>query len=249
MDRNHTPVLLPTMQSSDSTWEDTHAELTRYCVHLTRSRCEAEDVVQDTLLKLLPIKEEWRNHPAPKAFMFRIARQLWMDQKRREVVYARKRHELITAVKLQEMCIVDGDKLEEAVSVLVNSLTELQRTVFLLKEAFGLRISEIAQQLHTSEGAVKAALNRARKTLREVKIDDEAGWNSTTEHRKQVILLYARALQIGDVAAVLQLMHVDGVDEAQAVTQLFAGSVRTRSEKRAVQHNLVYRLIGLGAAA
>src|SRR5947208_10653019 len=66
------------------TCEPLRPDLYRYCRHLTRSPWDAEDLAQDTLARafvtLAQMTEEAKN---PRAWLFRVASNLWIDQQRR----------------------------------------------------------------------------------------------------------------------------------------------------------------------
>ena len=140
------------------------APLLAHCLRLTGERAAAEDLQQETLLRAMPLAGSLCGAPANlKAYLFKIATNLWIDQTRRR----RRERTLLTAENPRHAS-------EPALSAtLADGLAHLERTlpareleVFLLREARGLSSAETASRLGISEAAVKMAACRARKRLR-----------------------------------------------------------------------------------
>ena len=65
------------------TFEPLRADLYRYCRYLTRSAWDAEDLAQDTLARaFVTLGKLGESPPNPKAWLFRVASNLWIDQQR-----------------------------------------------------------------------------------------------------------------------------------------------------------------------
>jgi RNA polymerase sigma-70 factor (ECF subfamily) len=142
-------------------FEPLRPELYRYCRHLTRSPWDAEDLAQDTMARALVtlgtmLRPEIDN---PRAWLFRVATNLWIDRARRA------RAEAIDPPELD----VPPDPVvtREAAGTLIGLLSPQERVAVVLKDAFDLEIEDIAAALGTTVGAVKAALHRGRSKLAE----------------------------------------------------------------------------------
>lgn len=145
-------------------YEPLRPELYRYCRYLTRTPWDAEDLVQDTLGRaFVTLGHLYRPPPNPRAWMFRVASNLWIDRMRRarEVIGAPTEQASAPAPP------VDRD----AASTLIGSLAPRERAAVVLKDVFGLSLEEVAEALSTSEGAIKAALHRGRGKLQEPEAD------------------------------------------------------------------------------
>ncbi|HSB12337.1 MAG TPA: sigma-70 family RNA polymerase sigma factor [Blastocatellia bacterium] len=133
-------------------------DLHRFCRSLTGSVWDAEDLVQDTLLRAFAKLGEFSNPiDNPKAYLFRIASNLWIDRFRRgEPVVLDQRAmgspEQTTAVR-------------DAAKQLMQLLPPRERAAVVLKDVFDFRLDEIATILQTTVGAIKAALHRGRDKL------------------------------------------------------------------------------------
>lgn len=150
-------------------------DLFRYCRKLTGDVWDAEDLVQDALVhgfaKLASVHHGIAN---PRAYMLRIASNLWIDRIRRRTSeaasLARAGADPTHAVAAQAPAgdpIEMRDGVRDAATVLLRELPPQERAALVLKEAFDMSLSEIADVLQTSVGAVKAALHRGRGRLKE----------------------------------------------------------------------------------
>jgi RNA polymerase sigma-70 factor (ECF subfamily) len=134
-------------------------DLYRYCRHLARSPWEADDLVQDTLMRsfatLACVHQEIHN---PRAWLFRIASNLWLNRVRDAREVARG----ATEAPEPSVQAPDPRGMREAAGSLMAHLAPKERAAFVLKDAFDMSLDEIAEALSTTVGAVKAALHRAR---------------------------------------------------------------------------------------
>ncbi|WP_149095013.1 RNA polymerase sigma factor [Paenibacillus terrae] len=187
--------------------EELQAVLKRYCLSLTKSNWDAEELAQDTWVKALGKLNSFE-HTNPKALLLRIAKNTWIDDIRRKAVYTR-----ILNKEQAKVTVPDNEsfEIEIALQSLMNHLSPLQRTVFLLRDVFGYSINETSDMLETTEGAVKVALHRARKSLGAVKEDLLKGELSLpeSENSKTFLRALTAAYQMGDIAAMVMLSHQD----------------------------------------
>ncbi len=143
------------------------ARLYRYCLSLTRSEQEAEDLLQETLLKAEVRRQRRGSHVNPEALLLRMAKNGWIDRLRRSALY---RDIVRQEMKRCEDRIQDSEdksreRMAAAFHVLMRDLSPPQRIVLLLREVFGYSAAECAIYLETTEGAVKSLLHRARRAL------------------------------------------------------------------------------------
>jgi len=151
---------------------DLRPELHRYCSRMTGSVADGEDVVQDTLARAYYSLPEMEPPPALRPWLFRMAHNRALDHLRR---YEVRMSEPLENVQDQ---VIDpapdpGDTLahEQAVRAAVSRFIELapaQRSCVILKDVLEHSLEEIAALLELSLPAVKAALHRGRKRLRDL---------------------------------------------------------------------------------
>ena len=139
-----------------------------YCRRLAGNVWDAEDLVQETLLRSFG---QWgvsygevRN---PRAYLLRTATNLWIDTLRRRETEARVLGESSDGTGDQTGTQETASEMRSAGSRLLQRLSPQERAAVVLKEAFEMTLEEIADLLATTTGAVKAALHRGRGRLRE----------------------------------------------------------------------------------
>lgn len=191
--------------------------LRRYCLSLTGSSWEADDLAQDTWLKLLRMPDRIA-HNNPEALLLRIARNTWIDRSRRIAVLNRILHRTQSEAAMPEA----GSGLfetESAFHALIKYLSPLQRAVFLLRDVFGYTAAEAAGKLAMTEGAVKAALHRARQALGAVREELERSGPASPEQEsmRAFLQMLAAAYQSGDIDLLVQLVQRDELEPAMAV--------------------------------
>jgi len=148
-------------------YEPLRTQLYRYCRYLTRSPWDAEDLAQDALARaFVTLARMGGQEPAnPRAWLFRIASNLWIDEKRRS-------QEVPTEVR--EPTGAPGPEPRaprEAAGTLLVTLSPQERAAVVLKDVFDFSLDEIAGTLATTPNAIKAALHRGRGKLLDPEVD------------------------------------------------------------------------------
>jgi RNA polymerase sigma-70 factor (ECF subfamily) len=149
--------------------EPLRPELYRYCRYLTGSPWEADDLVQDALMRsFVSLGHLHQQIENPRAWLFRVASNLRLNQARgaREVP--------AEPAPPASPPAADPRDTREASGSLIGLLAPQERAAVVLKDVFGLSLEEIAETLETSPGAVKAALHRGRGKLADPEPKPEA---------------------------------------------------------------------------
>lgn len=214
-DENHTKSLQMTLK--------------RYCLALTQSPWEAEDLAQDTWVKVLGYLKTSEHtkqintadqinntgHPNPEAFLLRIARNTWIDIMRRKATLSRVLE--MDQPRTEEEAGYGLFEIEAAFQALQKHLSPLQQAVFLLRDVFEHSGIEAAEILDTTEGAVKAALHRARQALPAVRQEllQADGPSLPQDTELQIALsLLASAYEQGQITELIALVLADERQEA-----------------------------------
>lgn len=144
--------------------------LYRLALRITLSHEEAEDIVQDTLIKVWDKRESWNEIESIEAFSITICRNLALDR-------IKKHDNLNDSLEERQTESPDTsstpfeDTLQqdriELVRNLVNALPEKQRSCMQLRDFEGKPYKEIAKILGISEEQVKVNIFRARQTVKE----------------------------------------------------------------------------------
>jgi RNA polymerase sigma-70 factor (ECF subfamily) len=148
--------------------------LYNYAMILTRNQAEAEDLVQETYLRALPAMERLRADSNIKSWLFRILRNVWLNQLRKLRTDPQMIH--IDADGSAAADPVDPgkhsydayvSKLEtKRVRAAIEQLPTEFREIILLREFEELSYQEIAALLDCPAGTVMSRLARARSRLR-----------------------------------------------------------------------------------
>ena len=171
-------------------------DLRKYCVSLTYTKWDGEDLMQETLVKAY---ESWMKAPKQmvKAYLYRIASNTWIDNHRKRSIHEDMNYD-ISNVELKSKLATDT--LSTTVEIVLKQLTSKQKAVVLLVLGFGHSIKETADMLTESEGSVKAALHRARKRLKQL----DGLW-AEEKNEDDTTIPYITALNNGDSYAVVRL--------------------------------------------
>ncbi len=126
---------------------------------------EAEDITQETFLRLFRTAGQYHPRAKLRTFLLRIAKNLCIDFVRK------KRPETMEELpeKIQQETPLDHLEQAQSMALLtrsINDLPENQKMAIVLRHTSGLHYQEIAEVMGTSVSAVESLLVRARKSLR-----------------------------------------------------------------------------------
>lgn len=146
-----------------------------FCKYLTQNRQEAEDLYQDTFLKVMELDDKLDAGKNPKSYLLAVALRIWKNRKRK---YAwRKRIvdvQFLADGQEDGVCAKEGlpeeqllcEEEKEAVRKAVAKLPERLLAIVLLYYMEGLSVAQVAAVAKLPEGTVKSRLHQARKLLR-----------------------------------------------------------------------------------
>jgi RNA polymerase sigma factor (sigma-70 family) len=214
------------------------------------SVAEAEDVVQEALLRIHQAFDAGERIASPRAFVATVTTRLAINELRS----ARARRERYVGEWLPEPIITDGkddparhaetaDSLSLALLVLLESLSPEQRAVLLLHDVFDYRYPEIAGIVGKSEDSVRQLAIRARRHVEQRR----PRFQSTSEQRDELARRFFAAAEEGDLAALEALLAHDvellgdGGGKVPAITR----SLRGRSRVAPTVINWVGRVMRL----
>lgn len=143
-------------------------KLFRIAFCITRSREEAEDVVQDVMLKVWDRPETWKEVDSTEAYCYRMARNISLG---RLALKGNHTEELNGQQVSVGRADLPNERVEKEESLgmlrkLIARLPEAQRMVVQLRDVEGMSYQEIARVLEVSEEWVKVNLFRARKEIK-----------------------------------------------------------------------------------
>ncbi|MCR8847939.1 RNA polymerase sigma factor [Rossellomorea sp. SC111] len=143
--------------------EHTVNKLYRYCLKLSGSPWQAEDLIQETMLKIYQLKKQDPGREFTFSFLYKVAKNLFIDEKRKKKEFL-SHHEDIREVS-------DPTEFDALIEILLAALPLQQAMLITLKDVFNYKTKEIAAMLRVSEESIKTALHRSRKKLTAVPED------------------------------------------------------------------------------
>ncbi|MGW3288087.1 sigma-70 family RNA polymerase sigma factor [Streptomyces sp. NPDC001002] len=220
--------------------EKHRTELTGYCYRMLGSSFEAEDAVQDTMVRAWRSYEKFEGRSSLRSWLYRIATNVCLDMLTAGNKRARPM-DLSESTPLAQAALsprpdntwlepmpdarvlpTPEDPAEAAVAkesvrlafmAALQQLPAKQRAVLILREVLAWRASEVAELLDTSVASVNSALQRARATLaeREDKAAGAAVSDPLDEEQQKLLERYVKAFEGYDMTALTALLHEDAV--------------------------------------
>jgi RNA polymerase sigma-70 factor (ECF subfamily) len=211
-------------------------ELTGYCYRMLGSAFDADDAVQETMVRAWRGIADFEGRSALRSWLYRIATNVCLDQlsgrQRRALpmdlsgspwqpveasLSARRPGTAWVEPMLDRMVLPEtDDPAERAVAqesvrlAFVAALQHLpprQRAVLLLREVLRWKAEEVAQLLDTTVASVNSALQRARATL--AGIDGVPEPRSLDDDDRDLLARYVDAFERYDIDGFVQLLHED----------------------------------------
>ena len=217
--------------------EQHRSELTGYCYRMLGSTFDAEDAVQETLVRAWRGFDRFEGRAAVRSWLYRIATNVCLDlldgRKRRAMPMdlgpsrepvAENLHTLPEVTWIEPMPVgrvaPDADPAELAVAretirlAFVAALQHLpprQRAVLILCEVLKWKASEVAELLETSVASVNSALQRARATLETTEVSATPASTALDEADAELLDRYVAAFEAYDMDALTSLIREDAI--------------------------------------
>jgi RNA polymerase sigma-70 factor (ECF subfamily) len=215
--------------------EQHRVELTGYCYRMLGSAFEAQDAVQETLVRAWRSFDRFEGRAALRSWLYRIATNVCLDmlsgRERRATPMdlgparepeAANLNALPEVTWIQPMpdstVVPEGDPAEVAVAretirlafiAALQHLPPRQRAVLILCEVLRWKASEVAELLDTSVASVNSALQRARATLEATNLTAADTARSVNEVDSALLERYVEAFERYDMDALTALIHED----------------------------------------
>jgi RNA polymerase sigma-70 factor (ECF subfamily) len=211
--------------------------LTGYCYRMLGSAFEAEDAVQETMVRAWRAIDTFEGRSSMRSWLYRIATNVCLDLLRGRQRRARPMDlgpastpEAFRGATLPESAWVqpipdgrvvpeDGDPAEVAAAretvrlAFVTALQHLparQRAVLILREVLRWQATEVAELLDTTVASVNSALQRARATLAERDLSADAT-GPIDPAQEALLARYVDAFERYDITSLVALLHDDAV--------------------------------------
>jgi RNA polymerase sigma-70 factor, ECF subfamily len=227
---------LQTTDRVEDRLEQHRTELTGYCYRMLGSTFEAEDAVQETMVRAWRSIDRFEGRAALRSWLYRIATNVCLDmlngRNRRarpmdlgpagsaEEFHAGTLPEAAWLEPIPDARVLpeDGDPAELAASretlrlAFVNALQHLparQRAVLILREVLRWQATEVAELLDTSVASVNSALQRARATLATSDVSSTGPSPKLGPADRALLARYVEAFERYDIDALTSLIQED----------------------------------------
>ena len=159
--------------------------LFQYGMRITGNRWDAEDLTQDAMIKLIEAVQKNPERPLTKAFLYRIAKNAWIDCKRRtqkiqtvSLDHSYERAKLDPLLSSRELLEQVGERLSPKMAVII-----------LLMDVFDFTARETAEYVGMREASVQVTLGRARLKLKHLAQESSEGKarKSPKVHKKTIV--------------------------------------------------------------
>jgi RNA polymerase sigma-70 factor (ECF subfamily) len=222
--------------ATESELEQYRAQLTGYCYRMLGSAFEAEDAVQETMIRAWRNLDQFEGRAAMKSWLYRIATNVcltMLDGRKRRATpmdiggpgsaIAPELGTLPEATWLEPMpdgrvLAEETDPVEQAIQrdtlrlAFVAALQHLpakQRAVLILREVLRWKASEVAELLETSVASVNSALQRARSTIAASNATPDGPAAPMDQADRKLLARYVDAFEHFDIDALVALLHED----------------------------------------
>ena len=209
--------------------------LTGYCYRMLGSGSDAEDAVQETMVRAWRGSERLQARAALKSWLYRIAHNVCMDmlqgsQRRAQPMDlgpssaadsalgdGLPEHAwvqpipdaLVLRPEADPAQVAEGrETLRLAFVAALQQLPPRQRAVLILREVLRWQASEAAELLETSVASVNSALQRARATLEALDLDT-SGPSSVGAEQQELLARYVEAFESYDIGALVSTLRED----------------------------------------
>ena len=200
------------MSEAAATWvgDDLRAYMVAVAYRMLGTVTEAEDVVQDALIRMASAGE--REVRSPKAYAATVTARLALDELRS----ARARRERYVGTWLPEPVLTEQDPAERAelrdslsaaFLVVLETLSPVQRAVYVLHDLFDLPYADVAEVVDRTEANCRQLAVRARRHIEERR----RRFDPPGERRDELVRRFLAACETGDVAALQEVLAEDVV--------------------------------------
>jgi RNA polymerase sigma-70 factor (ECF subfamily) len=230
-------------------------ELTGYAYRLLGSPFEAEDAVQESLVRAWRALDRFEGRSALRTWLYRITTNVCFDMLKGRERRARPMDlgpsspaDTMLPPPLPEITWIEpapdgillpagADPAEVAVSresvrlAFVTALQHLparQRAVLILREVLRWRADEVAELLETTVASVNSALQRARATLTELSPPESDPLRALDEEQRAFLDRYVDAFERYDLDALVDLLHEDVVQSMPPYEMWLQGTEEVR---------------------
>lgn len=185
--------------------KDIRPQLHRYATRMIGSVVDAEDVVQEALVKAYNSLPSLTSQTNLRGWLFRIAHNKAIDYLRRYNHQTMEQLDENALIAELDLPLEEQELVAVALSVFLK-LAPRQRSCVILKDVLGYSLAEISELLNATVPEIKAALHRGRTRLRELAKNVEAGAPDLDQREQEMLTRYIERFNARDFEAVRAML-------------------------------------------
>jgi RNA polymerase sigma-70 factor (ECF subfamily) len=186
-------------------------ELGRYCRRVLGSAADADDAVQETMIRAWRRYDRFEHRASVRTWLYRIATNICLDEvhnrsRRPAPVHVEVEHVALTPTQVPkpDEAVVDAEDVRSALLAAITHLPPRQRAALVLYDVFRWPARDVAALLGTSCAGVTSAVQRARETMAKVPSEDGVR-RAATDDQARLLRHYLDAFARYDVAPLATL--------------------------------------------
>jgi RNA polymerase sigma-70 factor (ECF subfamily) len=236
------------MGELERAFEQHRRELLGYCYRMLGTPFDAEDAVQETMLRAWRGIERFEGRAALRSWLYRIATNVCLDslsasgRRARPMDLGPAREpvaenlnvpaEITWIEPIPDSMVAGSDPAEQAIAretlrlafiAALQRLPARQRAALILCEVFRWKASEAAELLETSVASINSALQRARATLEEAEVSSTDQPATIDADQRELLARYVSAFEAYDIDALTSLIREDAIQSMPPYDLWLAG--------------------------
>jgi RNA polymerase sigma-70 factor (ECF subfamily) len=217
-------------------------ELLAHCYRMSGSVHEAEDLVQETLLRAWKASADFEGRSSVRTWLYRIATNVCLtnlesrprrplpaglgtpDQLAGDALELDPEIPWLEPVPDAAVVVAEKESIRLAFVAALQHLPARQRAVLILRDVLRWSAAEVAEALDTTSAAVNSALQRAHAQLADKKLTEDTVDVDLTDRQQEMLSAYVEAFWRKDIDAIVGLLTADAVWEMPPYKGWYVGA-------------------------
>lgn len=218
-------------------------ELKSLCYRMSGSVHDAEDLLQDALLRAWSGRDDFKGDASLRTWLYRITMNVCLSALERRRARSLPQQlgppgdedsPMEPALETAWLTPAPHEDIALAFLAALQLLPARQRAVVILHDVLGWRAAECAELLDVTVAAVNSALQRARETLGARSRAFAQGPLTLSDEQRVVLQRYVRAWETADLDGLVSLLHQDATLAMPPIPAWLAGATQLAASMRAM---------------
>jgi len=237
-----TTVTITELDDFPALTERYQRELLAHCYRMSGSVHEAEDLVQETLIRAWKSQGTFQGRSSVRTWLYRIATNVCLtnlegrprrplpaglgteDQLAGDALELDHEIPWLEPVPDAAVVVAEKDTIRLAFVAALQHLPPRQRAVLILRDVLRWSAAEVAEALETTSAAVNSALQRAHALMADKRPDPDTVTDELTPEQQVLLEQYVAAFWAKDIDAIVRLLKQEAVWEMPPFTGWYVGA-------------------------